>query len=101
MPEAERAAKAVKSALSVGEDDTTPNVLMVSAHSGQGVEDLVAALPNVITSTDRERLRVRERLISAWDSTLLNSTKLETTLQALEKGSITLQEAVDKIREEG
>ena len=74
---------------------------MVSAHSGQGVEDLVAALPNVITSTDRERLRVRERLISAWDSTLLNSTKLETTLQALEKGSITLQEAVDKIREEG
>ena len=101
LPEAERAAKAVKSALSVGEDETTPNVLMVSAHSGQGVEDLVAALPNVITSTDRERLRVRERLISAWDSTLLNSTKLETTLQALEKGSITLQEAVDKIREEG
>ena len=101
LPEAERAAKAVKSALSVGEDDTTPNVLMVSAHSGQGVEDLVAALPNVITSTDRERLRVRERLISAWDSTLLNSTKLDTTLQALEKGSITLQEAVDKIREEG
>ena len=101
LPEAERAAKAVKSALSVGEDDTPPNVLMVSAHSGQGVEDLGAALPNVITSTDRERLRVRERLISAWDSTLLNSTKLDTTLQALEKGSITLQEAVDKIREEG
>ena len=74
---------------------------MVSAHSGQGVEDLVNQLETVITSTDRERLRVRERLISAWDSTLLNSTKLDTTLQALEKGSITLQEAVDKIREEG
>ena len=74
---------------------------MVSAHSGQGVEDLVNQLETVITSTDRERLRVRERLISAWDSTLLNSTKLETTLQALEKGSITLQEAVDKIRKEG
>ena len=101
LPEAERAAKAVKSALSVGEDDTTPDVLMVSAHSGQGVEDLVNQLETVITSTDRERLRVRERLISAWDSTLLNSTKLDTTLQALEKGSITLQEAVDKIREEG
>ena len=74
---------------------------MVSAHSGKGVEDLVNQLETVITSTDRERLRVRERLISAWDSTLLNSTKLDTTLQALEKGSITLQEAVDKIREEG
>ena len=74
---------------------------MVSAHSGEGVEDLVDELENVITSTDRERLRVRERLISAWDSSLLNSTKLDTTLQALEKGNITLQEAVDKIREEG
>tara|TARA_B100000459_G_scaffold135583_1_gene91760 strand:- start:223 stop:1092 length:870 start_codon:yes stop_codon:yes gene_type:complete len=101
LPEAEKAAKAVKSALSVGGDDTTPDVLMVSAHSGEGVEALVDELENVITSTDRERLRVRERLISAWDSTLLNSTKLDTTLQALEKGSITLQEAVDKIREEG
>ena len=101
LPEAERAAKAVKSALSVGEDDTTPDVLMVSAHSGQGVEDLVDELENVITSTDRERLRVRERLISAWDSTLLTSTELDCTLQALEKGSITLQEAVNKIREEG
>ena len=55
----------------------------------------------MITSTGRERLRVRERLISAWDSTLLTSMELDGTLQALEKGSITLQEAVDRIREEG
>ena len=100
LPEAERAAKSVKSALSVGEDDSTPDVLMVSAHSGEGVEDLVDQLRNTKTSADRERLRVRERLISAWDYTLLNSTELDSTLQALEKGSITLQEAVDRIRKE-
>ena len=100
LPEAERAAKAVKSALSVGEDDSTPDVLMVSAHSGEGVEDLVDQLRNTTTSADRELLRVRERLISAWDYTLLNSTELDSTLQALEKGSITLQEAVDRIRKE-
>ena len=63
--------------------------------------ELVDELENVITSTGRERLRVRERLISAWDSTLLTSMELDGTLQALEKGSITLQEAVDRIREEG
>jgi len=101
LPEAERAAKAVKSALSVGEDDSTPDVLMVSAHSGEGVEDLVDQLRNTTTSADRELLRVRERLISAWDYALLNSAELDITLQALEKGSITLQEAVDRIREEG
>ena len=100
LPEAERAAKAVKSALSVGEDDSTPDVLMVSAHSGEGVEDLVDQLRNTTTSADRELLRVRERLISAWDYALLNSAELDITLQALEKGSITLQEAVDRIGKE-
>ena len=100
LPEAERAAKAVKSALSVAEDDSTPDVLMVSAHSGEGVEDLVDQLRNTTTSADRELLRVRERLISAWDYALLNSAELDITLQALEKGSITLQEAVDRIRKE-
>ena len=100
LPEAERAAKAVKSALSVGEDDSTPDVLMVSAHSGEGVEDLVDQLRNTTTSADRELLRVRERLISAWDYALLNSAELDITLQALEKGSITRQEAVDRIRKE-
>ncbi len=101
LPEAERAAKAVKSGLSVGEDETTPDVLLVSAHSGEGIEEMVDALANTTTSPDRERLRVRERLISAWDSTLLTSNELENTLQELEKGSITLQEAVDCIRKEG
>ena len=100
LPEAERAAKAVKSGLSVGEDETTPDVLLVSAHSGEGIEEMVDALTNTTTSPDRERLRVRERLISAWDSTLLTSNELENTLQELEKGSITLQEAVDCIRKE-
>ena len=101
LPEAERAAKAVKSGLSVGENETTPDVLLVSAHSGEGIVEMVDALASTTTSPDRERLRVRERLISAWDSTLLTSNELENTLQELEKGSITLQEAVDCIRKEG
>ena len=100
LPEAERAAKAVKSALSVAEDEFTPEVLLVSAHSGMGVEDLVDELENTTTSSERERLRVRERLISAWDSALLTSPQLDDILQALEKGSITLKEAVDRIRKE-
>ena len=72
----------------------------MSAHSGMGVEDLVDELENTTTTTERERLRVRERLISAWDSALLTSPQLDDILQALEKGSITLKEAVDRIRKE-
>ncbi len=98
LPNAERAANSVKSALSVGEDENTPDVLLVSAHSGEGVEAMVDALSQTATSADRERLRVRERLISAWDSALLTSGELEHTLESLEAGNMTLREAVARIR---
>ena len=101
LPEAERAANAVRSALSVVEDESAPEVLMVSALSGTGVKELVDELVKTTTSDERERLRVRERLISAWDSALLTSPKLNDILQALEKGSVTLAEAVDSIRKDG
>jgi len=101
LPEAERAANAVRSALSVVEDESTPDVLMVSALSGTGVKELIDELVKTTTSHERERLRVRERLISAWDSALLTSPKLNDILQALEKGSVTLAEAVDSIRKDG
>ena len=100
LPEAERAANMVRSALSVVEDESTPDVLMVSALSGTGVKELVDELVKTTTSDERERLRVRERLISAWDSALLTSPKLNDILQALEKGSVTLAEAVDSIRKD-
>ena len=98
LPDAERAANAVRSALSVGADENTPEVLLVSAHSGDGIEEIIEALSQTTTTEGRERLRVRERLISAWDSTLLTSPNIESTLAALETGSMTLSQAVEQIR---
>ena len=98
LPDAERAANAVRTALSVGADENTPEVLLVSAHSGDGVEEIIEALSQTTTTKGRERLRVRERLISAWDSTLLSSPNIESTLAALETGSMTLSQAVEQIR---
>lgn len=98
LPNAQRAANSVKSALSVGADENTPEVLLVSAHSGEGVEAMVDALAQTSTSADRKRLRARERLISAWDSALLTASELDSTLADLEAGSITLRQAVERIR---
>ena len=98
LPDAERAANAVRTALSVGADENTPEVLLVSAHSGDGVEEIIEALSHTTTTKGRESLRVRERLISAWDSTLLSSPNIESTLAALETGSMTLSQAVEQIR---
>ena len=98
LPNAARAADSIRSALSVGESERNPEVLLVSAHDGSGIEQLVDAIDAVETTTGRERLRIRERLISAWDSTLLGADSFDEVMAALETGSMTLSEAVESIR---
>ncbi len=98
LPNAARAADSIRSALSVGELERNPEVLLVSAHDGSGIEQLVDAIDAVETTTGRERLRIRERLISAWDSTLLGADSFDEVIAALETGSMTLSEAVESIR---
>ena len=98
LPNAARAADSIRSALSVGELERNPEVLLVSAHDGSGIEKLVDAIDAVETTTGRERLRIRERLISAWDSTLLGADSFDEVMAALETGSMTLSEAVESIR---
>ena len=98
LPNAARAADSIRSALSVGELERNPEVLLVSAHDGSGIEQLVDAIDAVETTTGRERLRIRERLISAWDSTLLGVDSFDEVMAALETGSMTLSEAVERIR---
>ena len=98
LPNAARAADSIRSALSVGELERNPEVLLVSAHDGSGIEQLVDAIDAVETTTGRERLRIRERLISAWDSTLLGADSFDEVMAALETGSMTLSEAVEDIR---
>ncbi|MDE0912814.1 MAG: ATP/GTP-binding protein [Candidatus Poseidoniales archaeon] len=98
LPNAARAADSIRSALSVGELERNPEVLLVSAHDGSGIEELVDAIDAVETTTGRERLRIRERLISAWDSTLLGADSFDEVMAALETGSMTLSEAVESIR---
>jgi putative protein kinase ArgK-like GTPase of G3E family len=78
--------------------ERNPEVLLVSAHDGSGIEQLVDAIDAVETTTGRERLRIRERLISAWDSTLLGADSFDEVMAALETGSMTLSEAVESIR---
>ncbi|HIE81925.1 MAG TPA: methylmalonyl Co-A mutase-associated GTPase MeaB [Candidatus Poseidoniales archaeon] len=98
LPNAARAADSIRSALSVGELERNPEVLLVSAHDGSGIEQLVDAIDAVETTTGRERLRIRERLISAWDSALLGADSFDEVIAALETGSMTLSEAVESIR---
>ena len=70
---------------------------LVSALNGDGIDDLLSTIDECPKSSEREILRQKERLLSFWDSRLLNYDGLNELLVNLSTGSITLDEAVDII----
>ena len=94
MEGSEQAAEAIRSSLSL--DKNPPPVHLVCSHDGSGIELMMEDIDNCVPGV-RSRLRARERLISAWDSRLLNHPNLNEVLDLFETESITLQEAVDSL----
>ena len=94
LPNSRQAADSVRTALEVGGDSGVA-VHLVSAHDGSGIEELLDAIESCSASGARDHLRVRERLLSAWDSRLLGHSRLNEVIDALETGSITLDKAVE------
>ena len=94
MEGSEQAAEAIRSSLSL--DKNPPPVHLVCSHDGSGIELMMEDIDKCVPGV-RSRLRARERLISAWDSRLLNHPNLNEVLDLFETESITLQEAVDSL----
>ena len=97
MPNSQHAADSVRSALGLSQG-LQPQVYLVSAHDGSGVDELLEEIEACSISNLRGRLRTRERLLSLWDSRLLDHPRINEVLSAVETGSITLDEAVESLR---
>ena len=97
LPNSEQAADSVRTAIGLSNGSDTP-VHLVSAHDGSGVDGLLEEIESCSVSAGRNRLKARERLLSAWDSRLLDHPGLNEVLDSLETGSITLDEAVESLR---
>lgn len=96
-PGAKRAADSIRSSLELGNGKNPPQVHLVSAHNSLGIEELAVAIEKCSSPDWRYRLRITERLLSTWDSRLIMSDGLDDVLDDLETGSITLDEAVDRL----
>jgi len=97
LPNSQQAADSVRSAIGLSQVPQPP-VHLVSAHDGSGVDELLEAIESCSGSHLRGRLRTRERMLSAWDSRLLDHPRLNEVLDAVETGSITLDEAVESLK---
>ncbi|MEC7744616.1 MAG: GTP-binding protein [Candidatus Thermoplasmatota archaeon] len=97
-PGASRAADSIRASLDLAGDGGSPEVHLVSAQNSVGIENLVSAIEECSSPDWRNRLRITERLLSKWDSRLILSNGLDGALDDLETGSITLDEALDRLQ---
>ena len=89
----------LNSSLTLNHDSSiSTHLVSSSALNGDGVENLLSSIEECPKSSQREIIRQRERLLSMWDSRLLNHPDLNHLLEQLSAGSITLEEAADAIQ---
>ena len=61
------------------------------------LEEMMNLVENCHTPDWRERIKLKERLISLWDSRLLASPEFNRIIGDLQTGSISLDDALDEL----
>lgn len=97
LPGSTNAAESIRSSLSFGDAKSSPEVILVSAQKNEGVEEMMNLVENCHTPDWRERIKLKERLISLWDSRLLSSPEFNRIIGDLQTGSISLDDALDEL----
>ena len=90
----DRAAANIISALEV--TSNPPPVLLASAKTSEGIEELADQLRTLPAKRGAELARARERLLTAWDSALLSREDINEVLDRLASADNSAQEWVEK-----
>ena len=96
IPSSASALEDIRRSLELSEDDNRV-VRSVSAINGDGIAELISEIENIEKDPSRSRIRNRERLISHWVSLLITHERIESNLEKLSNGSITINDAIDSI----
>ena len=70
---------------------------MTTSINNNGVSELIEKLDDLNINKDRNILRTKERLLSAWDYKLLSNPSLGDILLDLESGAMNLDEALEHL----
>lgn len=94
-PGALKVAETIKSALSFSNENDAPQVLLVSAERNKGVDEMMELIRYSKSPIWRDKIKIRERLLSLWDYRLLSSPQLNQVIEDIETGSISLEDGLD------
>ena len=98
LPGAERHANELRESLQIG-NPTPPEVQLVSALRGDGIDEAATLLMELKQTSRAERARWRERILSHHERQILNHSEFNEILTNLEEGLIGFDEAYAKLRE--
>ena len=97
LPNADNAANSIKKSLEYSNKNNDAVVMQTSSINNNGIIELIEELDNLRVNKERNILRIKERLISAWDYKLLSKPSLDEILLDLESGVINLDQALENI----
>ena len=97
LPNSVNAANSIKKSLEYSNKDTDTIVMLTSSINNNGVSELIEKLDHLGINKDRNILRTKERLLSAWDYKLLSNPFLDDILLDLESGSINIDQALEHL----
>ena len=97
LPNADNAANSIKKSLEYSNKNNDTVVMQTSSINNNGITELIEELDNLRVNKERNILRIKERLISAWDYKLLSKPSLDEILLDLESGVINLDQALENI----
>ena len=97
LPNADNAANSIKKSLEYSNKNDDTIVMLTSSINNNGIPELIEELENLRVNKERSILRIKERLISAWDYKLLSNPGLDEILLDLQSGAINLDEALENL----
>ena len=97
LPNADNATNSIRKSLEYSNKNNDTVVMQTSSINNNGITELIEELDNLRVNKERNILRIKERLISAWDYKLLSKPSLDEILLDLESGVINLDQALENI----
>lgn len=78
---------------------TTPPIILTSAITGDGIDDMLSSIESLEFNTHTARARGREVLRAIWEQKLLDHPDFDDLLDEVVTGKISVEEALEKIGE--
>ena len=92
---ADKTAEEIRMAMQLSETDEGAPVILCSAHTGDGISELVEALAELPSARGAASARARERLLAAWTESLLSHPGWADALKAVETGEANVREVIE------